>query len=238
MQRTIFGKRIYLPLDAYKTTRRIEIHILKKYLDVQPSDIMCDIGSGTGYWTEHIGGPAFTVGLDIMWRDTAIAAREHSGPHVQYVLGNAERLPFADQAFTKIFGVCSFEHIPDNRAAFSEFNRCIKPGGVLALTLDSLNYHKISDERRREHAERYYVAHLYNVNNVTALLHDHDFVVTDTRYLLASPISHHVNLLVDRYRRLHYPFFPVTYPLTLASDRLFGRKDEGWKLAVRAVKKH
>jgi len=75
------------------------------------------------------------------------------------------------------------------------------------------------------------------IKSVTALLAEYGFEVTDTQYLLSSSISHHINLLVDRYRKLHYPFFPITYPLTLASDRLFGQRDQGWKLAVRAVKR-
>lgn len=186
MRKRIFGKMVYLPLDRYKATRRIEIRILKRYLDVRPADILCDIGCGTGYWTEDISGPAYTVGVDILKRDLAIAVAEHRGRHAGFAMANAERLPFHDGAFTKIFGVCTMEHIPDNHAAF---------------------------------------------------LDQHGFDVTDTQYLQCSAISHALHLLCDRYRKMHYLLFPISYPLTMLSDRLLGRRNQGWKLAVRAVKR-
>lgn len=237
MHRTILGKDIYVPLDPYKTSRRIEIRMLKKYLDVQADDVLLDIGSGTGYWTENLSGPAWTVGLDLMWLDTSIAAEHHTGPHAVFVQGNAERLPFPDATFTKIFGVCSVEHIPDNESAFSEFSRCLRPGGVIALTLDSLNYHAITEKQRAEHAERFYVPHFYTRESVTDILTRNGFDVTHTDYLLCSAWSHWLNQWVDKNRKLQYLFFPFTYPITVYTDRHFGRKDQGWKLGVRAVKR-
>ncbi|MCC6145824.1 MAG: methyltransferase domain-containing protein [Candidatus Hydrogenedentes bacterium] len=236
MRRQLLGKTVYLPLDPYKTSRRIEIRMLKQYLDVQPGDRLCDIGSGTGYWTENISGPAYTVGIDILWRDTIIAAQHHQGKHAGFVAANAEKMPFADGAFNKMFGVCSVEHIPDNVAAFSEFSRCLQPGGVLALTLDALNYEAISPEVRDAHAKRYWVAHFYDKKNVPQLLGNAGFEVTHMQYLLCSPFAHWLNQWVDRNRKLQYPFFPFSYPLTILSDKFFGRDDQGWKLAVRAVK--
>ncbi|GMU92320.1 MAG: hypothetical protein AMXMBFR4_13780 [Candidatus Hydrogenedentota bacterium] len=237
MQKRILGRDLYIPLDAYKATRRIEVRLLKRYLDVKPGEKLLDIGSGTGYWTEYLSGPAFTVGLDIMWRDTAIAARRHTTPHSVFALGDAEKLPFASGVFDKVFGVCSVEHIPDNTAAFAEFARCLKRGGVLALTLDSLNYAAISERKRQEHARMYHVAHLYDVPHITRIMNGAGFDVTHTQYLLCSPLSHWLNQVIVRNSKFQYLFFPISYPLTIFSDTYFGRKDQGWKLAVRAIKR-
>jgi ubiquinone/menaquinone biosynthesis C-methylase UbiE len=152
-------------------------------------------------------------------------------------LGDAEKLPFASGVFDKVFGVCSVEHIPDNTAAFSEFARCMKKGGVLALTLDSLNYSAITEEKRREHAAMYHVAHMYDVPYVTRILNEAGFEVTHTQYLLCSPLSHWLNQVIVKNSKFQYLFFPISYPLTIFSDTYFGRKDEGWKLAVRAIKR-
>lgn len=236
MRRRVLGQDLYFPLDPYKTSRRIEVRILRQYLDVRRGDRMCDVGSGYGYWTQRIARDAHCVGVDISWKATRHAQEKHSGRHSAFVLGNVESLPFDNEAFDKIFGVCSIEHVPGNVAAFREIGRCLRPGGVLAMTVDSLNYRLITPEKRARHAEEYYVAHFYDASTITAILERAGFAVTHTRYIICSPLAHRLNSLADRHRKLQYPLFPLSYPLTLVSDRLFGRSDEGWKLAVRAVK--
>jgi len=53
------------------------------------------------------------------------------------VSGSVTRLPFEDEFFDKV--VCSevLEHVPDDSTAVSEFNRVLKPGGILAVSVPS-----------------------------------------------------------------------------------------------------
>lgn len=236
MRRTVFGREIYVPLDPYKASRRVETAILSRYLDVKPGERLLDIGCGTGYWTEWLAGPGRAAGIDLLGEDLSIAQTRHAGMRHAYLRANAERLPFADAAFDKIFGVCSVEHIPDNDAAFSEFHRCLKPGGVVALTLDALNYDAIPGAARAAHAVRYHVAHFYDADYARRMLESHGFAVTHLEYLICSPLSHALNLFGDRNRKFQYLLFPAAYPMMRLADRWLGRRDQGWKLAVRAVR--
>jgi len=49
------------------------------------------------------------------------------------VRGEAERLPFADGAFTRILMVDTFHHLRDQRQAAAELLRVLAPGGRLVM---------------------------------------------------------------------------------------------------------
>ena len=49
--------------------------------------------------------------------------------------GDATRLPFPDAVFDRVIASEVLEHIPDDRAAFTELARVVRPGGVLAVTV-------------------------------------------------------------------------------------------------------
>jgi SAM-dependent methyltransferase len=52
---------------------------------------------------------------------------------VQTVCTEAERLPFPDDSFDLVFGHAILHHLPDLDAAFREFRRVLRPGGVIAF---------------------------------------------------------------------------------------------------------
>lgn len=225
-----------MPLHALRISRRIEVQIIRRYLDVRPGDQLCDIGSGDGYWLERIAAGARVTGIDIDWPSVTLAQRTHKRASTAFTQASATAMPFPDATFDKVYGVCSVEHIPDNTAAFREFSRCLKPGGVLALTLDSLSFPTITDEHRRNHHEKYFTPHLYRRDDVLACLEDAGLRLTNNEFIISSKGSHALYLQFDRRPRLQYVLFPIAYPFIRASDRLFGSPDHGWKLAIRAVK--
>jgi SAM-dependent methyltransferase len=105
-------------------------------LDPKPSDRVLDVATGTG-WTSRLVARrgAHVIGADIAGGLLAAAterARKES-LDIEYQLGDAEQLPFADQAFDGVistFGVM-FSARPD--AVAGELARVCKPGGRLAL---------------------------------------------------------------------------------------------------------
>jgi ubiquinone/menaquinone biosynthesis C-methylase UbiE len=46
------------------------------------------------------------------------------------VVGDAQRLPFAEDSFDTVFCSQVLEHVPEPWLALAEFRRVLKPGGV------------------------------------------------------------------------------------------------------------
>jgi SAM-dependent methyltransferase len=105
-------------------------------LDPKPGERILDLATGTG-WTSRLVARrgAHVVGADIAG-DLLAAARERArqeGLDIEYRIGDAEQLPFSDQAFdgvTSTFGVM-FASRP--QAAAAELARVCKRGGRVAL---------------------------------------------------------------------------------------------------------
>ncbi len=55
------------------------------------------------------------------------------GPCGKLVIGVGERLPFPDAAFDFLSMGYALRHVSDLRAAFAEYRRVLKPGGVVLL---------------------------------------------------------------------------------------------------------
>ena len=97
-----------------------------------------EIGAGTGYFTLNLlraGVVAEAVATDIspgMLRKLEDSARE-LGLRVDTQACDAVELPFEDDSFDLVFGHAVLHHLPDLDAAFREFRRVLRPGGVVAF---------------------------------------------------------------------------------------------------------
>jgi SAM-dependent methyltransferase len=185
---------------------------------------------------ERIAAGERVTGVDIDWSSVRLAQSKHKHANTAFTQASATAMPFPDASFDKMYGVCSVEHIPDNAAAFGEFSRCLKSGGVLALTLDSLSFPTITEEHRRDHHAKYFTPHLYTLEKVSTCLEVAGFRLTDHDFIVSSRGAHALYLQFDRRPRLQYILFPVAYPFIRVSDQLFGSREHGWKLAIRALK--
>jgi ubiquinone/menaquinone biosynthesis C-methylase UbiE len=108
--------------------------------DLGTYDRALEIGAGTGYFSLNLlraGVVDQAVATDIsqgmLDALTASAADLGVGDRVQTVCTEAERLPFPDDSFDLVFGHAVLHHLPDLDAAFREFRRVLRPGGVVAF---------------------------------------------------------------------------------------------------------
>ena len=101
-------------------------------------DRALEIGAGTGYFSLNLlrsGIVRESVATDISqgMLDELQASAGRLGMKVETVCAEAQRLPFPDDSFDLVFGHAILHHLPDLDAAFREFRRVLRPGGVVAF---------------------------------------------------------------------------------------------------------
>jgi MPBQ/MSBQ methyltransferase len=92
-----------------------------------------DAGAGTGFTTEGIVAhvdPARVTMLDQSPHQLARAERRPALAACRRLLGDAEALPFGDDAFDRYVSAGSIEYWPDPQRGIAEAYRVLRPGGV------------------------------------------------------------------------------------------------------------
>jgi len=108
---------------------------LGSVLELGPSDHVLDVASGSGTSAFAL---ADTFGCRVTGVDygEGSVARANTAAHdlCDFHVGDAERLPFDDEAFDAVISECAFCTFPAKDVAAREMFRVLKPGGRLGLT--------------------------------------------------------------------------------------------------------
>ena len=113
---------------------------LGKQLELTSSSSVLDVASGRGTSAFHLveSFGCNVTGVDLSQENVRLATveAEQRGLHsqVHFLLGDAERLPFADNTFDALVCECAFCTFPSKPIAASEFYRVLKPGGVFGIS--------------------------------------------------------------------------------------------------------
>ncbi|GMR16336.1 MAG: hypothetical protein BMS9Abin31_0665 [Gammaproteobacteria bacterium] len=127
----------------YHTTRgrwigQQEFSTLLKLFSPERGQSLLDIGCGTGYFSQHFQ----QIGLQVAGLDPDPAmiefAREKESK-IEYIEGNAEALPFADNSFDYCSAITSLCFISEPERALTEMWRVSRKAVVLGL----LNRHSL-----------------------------------------------------------------------------------------------
>ncbi|SFD84379.1 Ubiquinone/menaquinone biosynthesis C-methylase UbiE [Actinopolyspora alba] len=117
---------------------RIERHFFgdtRQWLCGLAEGEVLEVAIGTGLNLDRYPDGIRLTGVDIStgMLDQARRRAESSGRSVELGIGDAQRLAFPDSSFDTVLCTFSLCAVPDVRAAFSEMDRVLKPGGLLLL---------------------------------------------------------------------------------------------------------
>jgi len=128
--------------DKYESKNAGVYNICKKdYPDIlaeiekEPFQTLLDAGCGTApmlsLLTERFPEAHFT-GIDLTPKMIEVAKAKKL-PNTDFVCGDCENLPFADDSFDVIICSQSFHHYPNPSAFFANVYRCLRPNGRFIL---------------------------------------------------------------------------------------------------------
>jgi ubiquinone/menaquinone biosynthesis C-methylase UbiE len=111
-----------------------------------------DVGCGTGWWMRALVeagvDPARLTGIDL--QPERVAATRRAVPGAAIEVGDAGRLPFADQSFTVVLQLTLLSSLGSHgaiREALGEGRRVLAPGGLLLIyeprVANPLNRHTV-----------------------------------------------------------------------------------------------
>jgi 2-polyprenyl-3-methyl-5-hydroxy-6-metoxy-1,4-benzoquinol methylase len=221
--------------------RRLRWELIERYLRPVRGEYICDVASGDGYYSHKIAARGARVAaVDIDPRRIRAALTYHNAAGIEYRLGSVAALPYPDHTFDKVVSVCALEHFHDPQAAINEAWRVLKPDGRLVLHVDSFTYRAISPAVREHHRLHHYVENFFTIQSLSALLKNAPFQIDEYRYAFNSPLAHRFFAWGEMRDFTGVPFlaaFPVAYPLIKLSDKVLGRRNEGYDLFVRATRR-
>jgi len=120
-----------------------------------PGEHVLDVGCGAGtdslVAAQMVGSQGRVVGIDMtpeMLSKARSAAADAAIAHVEFVQGEVEELPFADETFDVVISNGVIDLIPDKDAVFSGIFRVLRPGGRIQLA-DVTIQTPVSEEGRR-----------------------------------------------------------------------------------------
>ena len=115
-------------------------------LNIQPSSRVLEIGFGGGVSTQLASQKApqgFVVGIDHSATMVQAASKRNAGAiqagRMELKQGDAASIPYPDESFDIVFSLHSIYFWKDPVECLKGFRRVLKPGGLLAITIQPKN---------------------------------------------------------------------------------------------------
>jgi len=116
-------------------------------LDLAKTSVIRDLGCGAGYFLDLMGARGFTTvrGITLSAEDLAICAAKG---HRDLVRGDMNFLSDADESVDLLFCRHSLEHSPFPYITLIEYNRVLKPRGVLYVEVPAPDCEMLHEKNR------------------------------------------------------------------------------------------
>ncbi len=115
------------------------LELMAKRWDLRTKRSVLDVGCGMGHWhkllSPFLAADAVITGIDQepVWVEKARSLQPATSQEFRFVVGDANKLPFADNSFDFVTCQTVLIHMSDPKKILSEWLRVLKPGGLLGV---------------------------------------------------------------------------------------------------------
>lgn len=147
-----------------------------KHLDINPDDVILDVGCGGGININRMSKKAKKVyGVDYSIESVNLSRevnrQEIYDGKVEVVKGDVQSLPFEDDSFDIVTAFETVYFWPNIEKCFGEVKRVLKPGGIFLIGMESNG----SDNMIMKLSEKLIDMTVYNDGELTEFLQNNDY---------------------------------------------------------------
>lgn len=117
----------------------IQVHKFQEILSrvkIEDKHFLLDIGCGTGNflgWYFNNGSSQPVFGIDISFEMIKLAHEKY--PEINFLVADADNLPFRNGSFDKLFSITHLQNMPDPIITLNEMNRIAKDDAKIAISI-------------------------------------------------------------------------------------------------------
>lgn len=145
MLRDYFNKQAEMWDKTASETDSAKLAKLAAQIELNPGDVVLDVGTGTGvflpYIMQRIGTQGHIYALDIAEKMLAKAQQKYLQNNIKFICGSVEEIPLSDNTCNSVICYSSFPHFRDKQRALREMKRVLKKGGLLFIGHTSSRAH-------------------------------------------------------------------------------------------------
>jgi SAM-dependent methyltransferase len=201
--------RIRFGLTLIDPIRAREVRPMMRRMKLDRGEAALDLGCYTGVWTNYLRRRVpRAIGIDV--DQFVVDWGKRIYPKADLRLADAERLPFPDAEFDRVAFISTLEHIKHPGDALAEVARVLKPGGLVAMSADTLD-HPAWRKRRAVHGPRSFIEHFFSREDLIELAREHGLEHVWGNYIYGSRVAE--LLLRPRLAgtQLHWPLAPFVW---------------------------
>ncbi len=147
-----------------------------KHLDIQPDDIILDVGCGGGINIKRMAEKAKKVyGVDYSIESVKLSKEVNenliSEGKVEIQKGNVKNLPFDDNSFDIVTAFETVYFWPDIEKCFGEVKRVLKPGGIFLIGMETNG----SDNWMMKFWNHFIDMEMHDDEEITSFLENNDY---------------------------------------------------------------
>jgi uncharacterized protein (TIRG00374 family) len=115
--------------------QRRRTNTIKTMLDAKNSDVILDIGCGSGVQLRALGldSPNLMIGMDVN-RSALLFAKGKNIPNTEFLIADAEQLPFREKTVSRIICAEIIEHLHEPEKMIAESERVLKDEGIIVIS--------------------------------------------------------------------------------------------------------